>query len=83
MFDAVLRGHNFSLICHFAVNINYNNGDDGALLIFVHGTMLCCLWTHRPYVCIAVCVLKLEVVLVFDAVYGRNAILIIYALPWS
>ena len=38
-FDAVLRDHNFSLICHFAVN----NGNDGSLLILVpctYGTVV-------------------------------------------
>ena len=42
----------------------YCNGDDGSALIFVfwmYGTVSCCRWTNRRYVCIAACVLEFDI----------------------
>ena len=51
-----------------AVQIHYN-GDDGWYV-----TMSCWPWTNRKYVYTGVC-LNLKVLLVFDAVRGRNVTL--------
>ena len=81
-FISVRCSHSFSLICDFAFNIHNNNGNKNfcwSPFVERMERVFCCPWTNRPYVCIAVCMCSnLELVLVFDAVRGRNITLIIY-----